>query len=79
MASNEEHLRSYHEALVSLISIETSLPKIMTGCDKLVELYLTKSSTLENAKMKTKFNKRKFANVPSILARLLHELNDETD
>ena len=65
MASNEEHLSSYHEALVSLISIETSLPKIMTGCDKLVELYLTKSSTLENAKMKTKFNKRKFANVLS--------------
>ena len=50
IASNEEHFSNHPEALrrsLSLTSIKTSLPKTMTGCDKLVKLHLTMTSPLQ--------------------------------
>ena len=50
IASNEDVLSNYPEAskkMLSLTSIKTFLPKTITGCGKLVELYLTMTSPLQ--------------------------------
>ena len=54
--------------VLSLTSIKTSLPKTMTGVSKLVELYLTITSSLQVICLrvkKTKSNKQTFVKVLS--------------